>query len=364
MQYKIPWSNANISNKEFESVKRVFDTNWLTMGPTTKKFEEKVSNFVGQNYGIAVNSGTAALDVALKAIGIESGDEVIVPAMAYISTATCVLYQNAKPVFVDIEPRTFNINTDLIEEKIRDKTKAIVFMDFGGHPAELGKLRHIAKEKKLFLIEDAAQSLGAERDGIKCGSVGQINTTSFHITKAVTTVEGGMVFTNSPELEKRAKSIRNLGESAKYMHDILGHNYRMTDINAAIGLNQIEKIEARIARRRWIANRYRENLKDTDLIAFQQVTDNARPSYFFFLILVENRDKVVEVLSKNGIETRITYPLPLNKQRVFKEVSYGPFPNAEEFSKRVISLPMFYDLKESEIAFISEVLIKAVRTHG
>jgi perosamine synthetase len=336
------------------------ESNWLSMGPRTREFERIASGSVGRKFGIAVSNGTAALDVALKSLGVKSGDEVIVPAMAYIATGACVLYQHAKPVFVDIEPRTFNIDVKLVEKSITARTKAIVFMDFGGHPADLVRLRDIARKCSLFLIEDAAQSLGAERDGIRCGSAGHIDTTSFHLAKIVTTVEGGMVFTDEHDLATRARMIRNQGESGKYVHDVLGHNYRTTDINAAIGIEQFRRLEGQLAKRRRIARRYSDNLQG--FADFQQVEDGVKHSWFFFLVLVEKRDQVVRALESDGIETRITYPLPLNKQKVFREFTRGEFPNAERFSRRVISLPMFPALKDEEIDQVCDVLVAAIKS--
>jgi dTDP-4-amino-4,6-dideoxygalactose transaminase len=364
MCYQIPWGRPTLADSELAAVSGVFRSGWLTMGPQTRAFEEKMSSFVGQRFGVGVSNGTVALDVALKSIGITQGDEIIVPAMAFIAVAACVLYQQATPVFVDIERRTFNLDVDLVEQSITPRTKAVVFMDFGGHPADLAQLRGLADERGLLLVEDAAQSLGAVRDGIRCGAAGHVNTTSFHAAKPVSTVEGGMVFTDMPELAEKARMIRNHGESAKYIHDLLGGNFRMTDLSAAIGLVQFSRLEEHLAQRRRLAERYVRNLRGDPGIGLQQVESGVTHSWFLFLVLVESRDRVVEHLTRKGIETRITYPLPLNRQKVFREFAQGRYPNAEWFSERVVSLPMFVGLTDEEIDYVCETLADAVRSVG
>jgi perosamine synthetase len=320
------------------------------MGKQVKSFEEKMASYLNIKYAIGVNNGTSALDVALKCLEINQGDEVIIPALTYIATGYAVLYNNATPVFVDIDD-TLNINTSQIEEKITDKTKAIINIDLGGNVSNYKELIRISEETNIPLIVDGAQSLGSKYDGIKCCTHGLINTTSFHIAKILTTVEGGMVFTKDKAIYERAQSIRNQGESSKYIHSYLGNNYRMTDITAAIGCSQIEKFDETLKKRKEKVIYYREKLEN---IEYPREPPNTYNCNFFFLILVDNRDKLNSYLNSNGIDTRITYPLPINEQQVFRRYSKETFPIAKKISERVISLPIYNKLTFEEQDYMIE----------
>ena len=325
---KVPWSIPNFQKEDGEAIKEVIESGWFSMGQEAEKFEKNVSSYLGIDYAVAVNTGTAALDVALKCIGIKSSDEVIIPVLTYIATGNAVLYNNGTPVFVDIDD-TLNINPALIEEKISDKTKAIVNIDLGGNVSNYSELQRITREHNIPLLVDGAQSLGSTYHEEKCCTHGIINTTSFHSAKILTTIEGGMVFTNEKNLYEKAKSIRNQGESSKYIHSYLGHNYRMTDLVAAIGNKQIERFDETLKIRREKVNYYKEKLENVDFI---RELPNTMNNYFFFLILSEKRDNLNNYLNENGIETRITYPMPINEQEVFKKYSNEVFPMAKKIS--------------------------------
>lgn len=333
---KVSWSSPNIKEREIKAAIKVLKSGWLSMGKEVKKFEDKISSYLGISYAVAVNNGTAALDVALKCLDIKEKDEVIIPALTYIATGNAVLYNNAKPVFVDID-YTLNIDTSLVEEKITDKTKAIMNLDLGGNPSNYDELLKISKKYKIPLIVDGAQSFGSEYHGVKCCTHGIINTTSFHVAKILTTVEGGMVFTRNKELNLKARSIRNQGESSKYIHKYLGNNYRMIDLVAAIGNSQIDRFEETLKQRKMKADYYRENLRNVE---YPKELQNTRNCYFFFLILAKNRDKLNKYLNDSDVDTRITYPMPINEQPVFKKFSKKVFPVAKEISRKVISLPI------------------------
>jgi len=345
---KISWSIPNIQQKEHIAVQNILESGWFSMGNEVKNFENNVSDYLGIEYAVAVNNGTAALDVAIKCIEIKEGDEVIIPALTYIATGNAVLYNNEKPVFVDID-QTLNIDPSLIEEKITDKTKAIINIDFGGNPANYNKLLNISKKYDIPLIVDGAQSFGSEYNNEKCCTHGLINTTSFHAAKLLTTVEGGMIFTRDKEPFLKAKSIRNQGETSKYIHNYLGNNYRMTDLLAAIGNSQIQRFDETLTNRQQKVKYYKENLEKVD---YPDELPNSDSSYFFFLILVENRDKLNKYLNENGIETRITYPIPINEQAVFRNFSNEFFPVAKNVSNKIISLPLHYKLSRDEQDYI------------
>ncbi len=353
---KIPWSVPNIQEEEKESVKRVLKSGWFSMGKEVKKFEGKAASYLGIDYAIAVNNGTSALDVALKCIGIKKGEEVIIPALTYIATGNAVIYNNGKPIFVDVD-HTFNIDTSRIEEKITDKTKAIINIDLGGNVSNYKELIRISREYNVPLVVDGAQSFGSEYHGEKCCTHGLINTTSFHVAKILTTIEGGMVFTENRELFSKAQAIRNQGETSKYYHSYLGNNYRMMDLVAAIGNSQMDRFDETLNKRRSKAEYYKMNLKNVD---FPQELSNTVSCYFFFLILVENRDKLNKHLNENGIETRITYPFPINEQPIFRDFSKEVFPVSKEISQKVISLPLHHEISIDE----QDYVIKKINNFG
>lgn len=285
---RIPWAVPNIQKVDIDAVTKVLNSGWLTMGKEAKKFEKAVSSYLNTSYAVAVNNGTAALDVAMKCLNITRGDEVIVPALSYIATGNAIVYNQGTPVFVDIDD-TLNIDTSLIEEKISDKTKAIMNIDLGGNVSNYTELLRISRQYDIPLIVDGAQSFGSEYQGRKCCTHGIINTTSFHAAKILTTVEGGMVITDKKEFFQKAQLIRNQGDASKYIHSCLGNNYRMVDLLAAMGNSQLRRFEKTLEERKEKVQYYKEQLKN---IRFPRELEKTKNCYFFFLILVEQRDKL------------------------------------------------------------------------
>jgi len=241
---KIPFAVPNIGEEEESEVAETVRSTWLTMGPRVKGFEDQVASYVGAKHAIAVSSGTAELDVALKVLGIRPGDEVILPAFTYIATANAVLYQHAVPVFADIDRHTFNIDPEDVAGRITPRTRCIISIDYGGQSADYDALKKIADKEGIYLLQDGAHSIGAEYKGKRLCNFGAINTISFHAAKVVTSVEGGMVVTDDDNFARAARIIRNQGEDPKhkYHHVLLGHNYRMTDLHAAVGLKQFARL--------------------------------------------------------------------------------------------------------------------------
>lgn len=359
---KIPWSKLYLDEKELNGVINVVKSGWLSMGPKVQKFEGIMANYVGVKHAIAVSSGTAALDIALKLLGINNNDEVIVPAMAYIATANSVLYQHAVPVFADIDSRTFNIDPDDVKKKITKKTKCIIPIDYGGQSADYGKLKKIAYENNIHIVEDGAPGLGGEYKGKKLCSFGDISTTSFHVAKIFTTIEGGMIFTDNDEYNKKVRIIRSQGEDLdkKYHHPLLGHNYRMTDINAAIGLVQIDRMTEVLANRRQSAEYYMSKLKDNQHIFTPYVSVDCKHAWFLFPILVPNRDKVKDYLTEKGIETNISWPMPVYDQEIYQTFKKDICPVAEKITEGILCLPMFYKITQEEQDYVIEHLTTAV----
>jgi len=345
---KIPWAIPNFQSDDKKSVVRVLNSGWLTMGEEVKTFERKVCSYLGCKYAIAVNNGTSALDVALKCLEITHGDEVIIPALTYIATGNAVVYNQGTPVFVDID-EILNIDPSLVEENISDKTKAIMNIDFGGNVSNYGKLLRISKKYDIPLVVDGAQSFGSEYHGVKCCTHGMINTASFHAAKILTTIEGGMVLTNDERIYQKSQIIRNQGDASKFDHQYLGNNYRMIDLLAAVGTSQLVRFSETLKKRKEKVQYYREHLQNVE---YPKELENTANCYFFFLILTEKRDRLNRYLNKNGIETRITYPMPINEQPVFKQYSTEVFPKAKEISQKIISLPLYHSLKQEEQDFI------------
>ena len=365
----IPWAQPDIDKKELDAVIKVFKSDRFTMGNNVKLFEKEMSLYCNSKYSLAVSNGTVALDLALKAINIKPGDEVILPAVSYFSSASSVSYQNATPVFVDIDINNFCIDPNKIENAITNRTKAIIYIDYGGIPADYQKIKKIAKKHKLLIINDAAQSLGSSYKNKNLGNFGDISTMSFHMAKILTTIEGGMIFTDNKKLYSKVLTLRNIGEpiNQKYKHHLIGTNARMTEINAAIGLEQLKKLEQFIKKRNKIANLYLKKIEEYELpIVTPNIKNNVRNSYFFFPILIQNRDKVARQLKEIfKIDTRVAYPIPIYKQKVYAEYlaphKKTKCPISEDFCKKVLNLPIYPSLKYKDINFIMESLSKIIK---
>ncbi len=363
MKIKFPWSQPEIDNKELDQIIDSFKADWLTMGPKVKEFEQKLADYLKVHYAIAVTNGTIALDLALKVLGVVPGDEVIVPAMTYFSTASAVSYQFATPVFVDIEPQSYNLDHERIEESITEKTKGIIFIDYGGNPADINKLKRVAQKHNLFILQDAAQSLGGVFQGEPLGAQTAISSMSFHMAKIMTSVEGGMVFTNDENIAKELRIRRNQGESGKYLHSHLGTNARMTDISAAIGLAQFEKLTMLLEKRQRVADKYGFHFQNHSNIEIMQcLRPNSKKANFFYPILVRNRKNVVEHLSSKGIDIRIAYPMPVYAQELYRSgraaCQKTECPVAERFTSQVINLPIYPSLTNKQVDEIANEIIK------
>ena len=355
---KIPWAKPDIGKDELFEIIDSFKIDWLTTGPKTKKLEDSMAKFLNVPYAIAVSNGTIALDLALKALGVKYGDEVIVPAMTYFATVSAVCYQGAIPVFVDIEDQTFNIDPTKIEEAIGPKTKAIIFIDYGGNPADYDKISEIGRKYNIAVLQDGAQSLGAIYKGNPVGAQSPISTMSFHMAKVMTTVEGGMIFTHDQATRDRLLTMRNQGEPGgqKYTHTLLGTNARLTDLHAAIGVAQFEKLPKYLQARKQIAKKYDQifSAKADKIKLVSTPFENSSNAYFFYPILIEKRDQVAEALrEKYNIDTRVAYPMPVYNQPVFvsQKLQFRKMncPVAERFTTQVLNLPIFFGMTDEEI---------------
>lgn len=359
---KVPIAKPIIGEEEIENVVEVLKSGMIAQGPKVMEFEEKFANWIGAKYGIATNSGTSALHVALLACGIGEGDEVITTPFTFIASGNAIVYTGATPVFADIDLDTYTIDPDSIENLITDKTKAILPVQLYGQAADMDEIREIAEKHDLKIIEDAAQAHGAEYNGEKVGTLGDMACFSFYPTKNMTTSEGGMITTNDEELAKKAQMFRAHGASERYHHDEIGYNFRMTDIAAAIGLAQLNVIDEFNNKRISNANYLNEQLKDVEGIVTPKSPDNYKHVYHQYTIRVEkgNRDDWVEFLTNKGIGTGIHYPIPLYNQPIYKKLGIeGDCPLAEKAADNVISLPVHPSLTKEDLDLVVDAVKEA-----
>jgi perosamine synthetase len=327
------------------------------MGKQVKLLERKMAVYVNRKHAIAVNNGTMALEVMLRAMNIGHGDEVIVPAFSYIASATSVDLVGAKPVFIDVDEK-MTIDPNCINDVITDKTKAVMAVDLTGSPCDYDALLKKCKEYEIKLIVDGAQSLGSTYKGKSCTSYGLMSTTSFHAAKILTTVEGGMVFTDDDELAKKARAIRNQGEGdKKYVHEYLGGNYRMTDISAAFAIKQLERFEKTLKDREQKVEYYKKLL--TGLVDFLTIRDEGTSCHFIFPIFIKEREKLADFLKTNGIDTRKIYPTTIPQQPLYNIKK--SWPTAEWFCKHTLSLPLYSDLTSEQVKHICEKIKEFVK---
>lgn len=351
------YGHQSIDDEDIAAVVAVLKEDYITQGPKVGEFEQAVANYCGAKYGVAMSSGTAALHAACIAAGIKAGDEVITTPLTFAATANAVIYCGGKPVFVDIED-TLNINANEIEAKITPKTKAIIPMDFGGHPAELGRIMEIAQFYGLVVIEDACHALGAEYKSSKIGSVSDMTVFSFHPVKHITTGEGGMVVTNNEDYYNKLKQLRHHGmvRVSDWDYDIncLGYNYRITDFQCALGISQLKKQDSNLARRREIADRYNQVFKG-------QVTRSyVNHAYHIYVTEVENRDEVIKRLREHGIGATIHYK-PVHLHSYYQALlGYQHFPSAENYYKRAVTLPLFPSMTDGDVDRVIEETLNAL----
>lgn len=355
--------HGSLKRRILATVEALLKNSHFILGPELETFEKNFATFIGVNNAVGVASGTAALQLALLATGVTSGDEVITTTHTFGATAEAILLCGAKPVFVDIEEDTFNIDAEKVEQKITKKTKAILPVHLYGQPANIGKIRSVCQAYKLKLIEDCAQAHGAEYKGQKVGGFGDAGCFSFFPGKNLGALgDGGVVTTNSARLATKVRLLRNHGRSSKYIHHVLGYGERLDNLQAAILDVKLRKIDQwNRSRRKW-AKLYTRLLRGTNY-----VTPNeqpwARPVYYVYTLRHPNRDTIVQKLGEAGIGTGIYYPLPLHLQPAFKDLGYkrGDFPVTERVVKEIFSIPMFPELEESEVRRVVDALIKADR---
>lgn len=351
---RIAIAHPMIGDEEKRAVMRVLESGQLAQGPVVEEFELAFARWVGAKHAVAVSSGTTALHLALLAHGIGEGDEVITTPFTFVASANAVLFTGATPVFVDIEPDWFCIDPARLEAAITPRTKAILPVHLYGHPAEMPALTAIARRRGLLVIEDAAQAHGAAVDGRKVGALGNTAAFSFYPTKNITSGEGGMVTTGDDAVASRVRTLRQHGESERYHHQVLGYNFRMTDLAAAIGLAQLSKLDGFNLARRRNAEFLNEGLAALPTVVLPSERRGYVHVYHQYTVRVrKQRDQLRQRLADRGIGTGVYYPIPVHHQPVYAGHGLIPsLPVAEQLSGEVLSLPVHPALSDADLARI------------
>lgn len=377
----IPYGRQLIDEEDIQAVVDVLKSDFITTGPKISEFETAICKATGAKYSVAVSNGTAALHAACFAAGLGEGDEVITSPMTFAASANCVLYMGATPVFADIDKNTYNISPDEIRKKITNKTKAIIPVHFTGQPCSMDEILAIAQEYNLIIIEDGAHALGAEYKGRKIGSIGDMTTFSFHPVKHITTGEGGAIVTDCKELYDKLILFRSHGitrENGKlskdegswyYEQKILGYNYRLTDIQAALGISQLKKLDMFLKKRRQFAASYDKAFKDLDNIITPGQLEHTNSAWHLYIIqlktekLSTNRKAVYDALRQVNIGVNVHY-IPVYYHPFYRRLGYkkGLCPVAENLYERFITLPLFPGMQEHDIEYIIGEVRNIIRT--
>ena len=372
MRRHIPVAAPALVGNEQAYVLDCLKSTWISAkGPYIRRFEGAFSEFCGVRCAVSCSTGTAALHLALLALGIGPGDEVILPTLTYIATANAITYCGARPAFVDSDPRTWNMDPSLLEAAVTSRSKAIVVVHLYGNPVNMDSVLRTARARGLCVIEDAAQAHGAQYRGQRVGALGDLGTFSFYGSKILTTGQGGMVVTNDEELAARVRQLRSQGTdpSRHYWFPIVGYNYQMTNIAAAIGLAQLEKVDWHLARRRAIARQYRRLLAEMPGISFQAQEPRARSAHWLMgLVLDEHapisRDSLIVQLANRGIETRPFF-WPMHSLPMYQGYIGGSvYPVAERLAARGLCLPSSAALTDEEVSYVCQQVLQVLGQYG
>lgn len=366
---RIRLASPDLGEEELDAVRRVLASGVLTNGPENEAFGQEFAERHKTAFGVTFCTGTAALAAMLLAEGIGPGDEVVVPSMTFIATATSVCHVGATPVFADIDPRTFNLDPASVAERITPRTRAVLTVHYGGQPSGLDALSALCAERRIALLEDAAQAAGAEYRGQPVGTFGHSAMFSFTPTKNITTGEGGLVLTDDPSLAERLKLLRNHGQTRLYRHETLGHNWRLTEMQAAIGRVQLRRLDGILERKRAIAGSLSRRLAGLPGLTIPYQSPDAQGTWMLYTCLLPGiRDRVLAELLGQGIEARIYFP-PVHRQPVFTSAPGIPalgmrpvpiLPVTEQVAKAMLSFPVHHRLTDSEVNEIADAVIAAV----
>lgn len=370
---QVPLSKPDISSLEKKYVQEVLDSGQLSFGEKLTKFEDQFRHHFHSKFAVAMNSGTSALHVAVRALGLTKGDEVITTPYSFIASGNCLIYEGVQPVFVDIDPDTLNMDTNQIENKITVNTKAILAVHIFGQPSNMDQILFLAKKYNLFVIEDACEAIGAEWKGKPVGLLGDVGVFAFYPNKQITTGEGGILVTNQEHIFKLASSMRNQGRNMNgewLNHDILGYNYRMSDLQAAVGLAQMERLTEILQKRENAARRYIQLIKDVQLpVQIPSILPDAKVSWFVFVIILPehvDRTNLIHYLDNKGVQTKPYFP-SIHLQPVYQRLfSYqlGDYPNSERMSDRSLAIPFYSNITAEEQEYVVRSLLSGIEREG
>lgn len=357
----IPISQPQIGEDEKCAVLEVLSSGQLAQGPMVRSFEEQFAAWMGCRYAVATSSGTTALHLAMLAHGLGQDDEVITTPFSFIASANCALYVGAKPVFADIEPDYFTLDPEAVIRQITPRTRAIIAVHLYGQPCAMEALAEIAADRDVVLIEDACQAHGAALGGRPVGSWGTA-CYSFYPTKNMTTIEGGMLTTNDLDIAERARMIRNHGSAKRYQHEILGHNLRLTDVQAAVGRVQLAKVDGWNAQRQANAAYLTQRLAGLEGVTVPATRPGATHVFHQYTLRVQDRDAVQQRLTEDGIGTGVHYPIPIHQQPLYQRLGYRvSLPCAEAAAREVLSLPVHAALLPSDL---NDIVAAVARAHA
>lgn len=367
----IPLSCPDLTQKEIDAVTQVLRTPQLSLGPTLLDFERRIAEYVGREHAVAVSSGTAALHLIVRALGIGPGDEVVTTPFSFISSANCMLFEHARPVFVDIDPVTLNMDVARIEKVITPRTRAILTVDVFGLPADWTALEKVAGRHGLTLIEDSCEALGAEYHGRKAGTFGRAAAFAFYPNKQMTMGEGGAIVTDDAEVARLCRSMRNQGrgeDAAWLQHERLGYNYRLSELHCALGVAQLERLDELLAKRERVAGMYNQRLGAWEAVSIPCEVSGVKRSWFVYVVVMdrrysqEQRDTTLQKLQERGIGCS-NYFTPIHLQPFYRDMfgyKRGDFPTTEQIAARTIALPFYGNLSEEQVEYVVTSLREAL----
>ncbi|WP_096199090.1 UDP-4-amino-4,6-dideoxy-N-acetyl-beta-L-altrosamine transaminase [Bacillus sp. FJAT-45350] len=375
----LPYGKQEIDDEDIQAIINVLKSDYLTTGPTILQFERAVAEYVDAKYAVAFANGTGALHGACFAAGIQESDEVITTPMTFVSSSNCILYQRGKPVFADIDPRTYNISPLSIKKLITKKTKAIIPVDFTGQPADLDEIQYLANQFNLVIIEDAAHAIGATYKGRKIGSISDMTMFSFHPVKHITTGEGGIITTNNKEYYEKLIQFRSHGITREqnqlsenhgpwyYEMQFLGFNYRMTDLQAGLGISQLKKLDRFIKIRNKYVDMYNKAFQEVKEVTLPYQLANCQSNWHLYIIRLDleqlkiGRKEIFEALQKENIGINVHY-IPVYLQPYYQKLGYkkGICPNAEKLYAEIITLPLFPGMSDSDVRDVIKAVLKVI----
>lgn len=370
---KIPLAKPYLGKEEIKAVSEVIRSGILSLGPKLLEFERKFAEFIEAKNAIAVNSGTSGLHLCMKALNIKPGDEVITTPFSFVASSNPIIFEGGKPVFADIDEKTYNINPQRLKEAITEKTKAIVLVHLFGRPCNMEVITKISKKRGIPIIEDACEALGATYNGRKVGTFGKAAVFAFYPNKQMTTAEGGIIVTDDDEITKACRSWRNQGRdnSGEWLNHIrIGYNYRLDEMSCALGIEQLKKIKSILNRRQEIANHYTDAFKDIDGVITPYIDSCSEISWWVYYLRVKenfDRNRIIEYLNKKGVSSRGYFDPPIHLQPIYKRIfgyTGGEFPISEKVAKSGFIIPFFVDMSEEQIRKVCATVREAIRRTG